>query len=49
MLDAYGKRRRNHPCLMSDSEVMPVFGLFHIMRLCDLKSFYLGYVCNHMR
>lgn len=48
-LDTCGKRRRNRPCLMSDSEVMTILVLFHTMRQRDLKSFYLGYVCNHMR
>ena len=47
-LDTCGKRRRNRPCLMSDSEVMTILVLFHTMRHRDLKSFYLGYVCNHM-
>ena len=47
--DICGKRRRNRPCLMSDSEVMTILVLFHSMRHRDLKSFYLGYVCNHMR
>ena len=47
-LDTSGKRRRNLPCLMSDSEVMIILVLFHTMRQRDLKSFYLGYVCNHM-
>ena len=48
-LDTSGKRRRNRPCRMSDSEVMTILVLFHTMRYRDLKSFYLGYVCNHMR
>ena len=48
-LDTSGKRRRNRPCRMSDSEVMTILVLFHTMRHRDLKSFYLGYVCNHMR
>ena len=48
-LDTSGKRRRNRLCLMSDSEAMTILVLFHIMRHCDLKSFYLAYVCNHMR
>ena len=48
-LDTGNKRRRNRPCRMSDSEVMTILVLFHTMRHRDLKSFYLGYVCNHMR
>ena len=37
-LDTCGKRR-NRPCLMSDSEVMTILVLFHTMRHRDLKSF----------
>ena len=48
-LDSRGKRRRNRPCLMSDSEVMTILVLFHTMRYRDLKAFYLGHVCRHMR
>ena len=49
MVESPGKRRRNRPCKMSDSEVMTILVLFHLMRNRDLKTFYLGYVCNHMR
>ena len=48
-LDNSGKRRRRRPCRMSDSEVMTILVLFHTMHHRDLKSFYLGYICNHMR
>lgn len=48
-LDISGKRHRNRRCVMSDSEIMTILALFHISHHCDLKSFYLGYVCNHMR
>ena len=41
-LDTCGKRHRNRPCLMSDSEVMTILVLFHTMRYRDLKAFYLG-------
>ena len=34
---------------MSGSEVMTILVLFHTMRHRDLKSFDLGYLCNHMR
>ena len=34
---------------MSDSEVMTIIVLFRTMRHCDLKSFYLSYICSHMR
>lgn len=42
-----GKRHLNHPSRMSDSEIMTM--LFHTYRFRDLRSFYLGYVCLHMR
>ena len=34
---------------MSDSEIMTILVLFHTHRFRDLKSFYLGYICQHMR
>lgn len=37
MVDNSGKRRRNRPCLMSDSEVMTILVLFHTMRHRDIK------------
>ncbi len=49
MVKSPGKRHRNRPCKMSDSEVMTILVLFHLMQHRDLKTFYLGYVCNHMR
>ncbi len=47
-LDTCGKRCRNRPCRISDSKVMTILVLFHTIRHRDLKSFYLGYVCNHI-
>ena len=44
-----GKRSRNRKCRMSDSEIMTILVLFHTSRFRDLKSFYLGYVCHHLR
>lgn len=48
-LDTSGKRRRNRRCVISDSEIMTILILCHTGRHRYLKSFYLGYVCNHMR
>ena len=48
-LSVPGKRHRNRPCLMSDSEIMTILVLFHTRHFRDLKSFYLSYVCQHMR
>ena len=44
-----GKVCRNRPARMSDSEIMLILILFHTYRFRDLKSFYLGYVCMHMK
>jgi hypothetical protein len=49
LVDTSGKRCRNRPCRLSDSEVMTILVLFHTMHFRDLKSFYLGYVCQHMK
>ncbi len=49
MVENPDKRCRNRPCKMSDSEVMTILGLFHLMRHRDPKTFYLGYVCSHIR
>jgi hypothetical protein len=43
------KLHRNRPGRMSDSEIMTILVLFHTSRFRDLKSFYLGYICLHMR
>lgn len=43
------KRHRNRASRMSDSEIMTILVLFHTHRFRDLKSFYLGYICQHMR
>lgn len=43
------KRHRNRKCRLSDSEVMTILVIFHTKHFRDLKSFYIGYVCQHMR
>ena len=48
-LQVLGKRHRNRASRMSDSEIMTILVLFHTHRFRDLKSFYLGYICQHMR
>ena len=48
-LEVPGKHHRNRPSRMSDSEIMTILLLFHTHHFRDLKSFYLGYVCQHMR
>ena len=44
-----GKRHRNRPSRMSDSEIMTILVLSHTHRFRDLKSFCHGYICQHMR
>ena len=48
-LQVPGQRHRNRASRMSDSEIMTILVLFHTHRFRDLKSFYLGYICQHMR
>ena len=42
-----GKRKRHRKPMMSDSEVMTILIMFHLSRMRDLKSFYLGYIKGH--
>jgi len=42
-------KRRNRKPIMSDSEIMTILVLFHLKSYRSLKSFYLDYVCRHMR
>lgn len=49
LIDVPGKRHRNRPCRVSDAEIMTILVLFHTSHFRDLKTFYLGYVCQHMR
>jgi Transposase DDE domain. len=46
--DDNGKRRRNKPNRLSDSEVMTILIAFHLSGMRNLKHFYLFYVCKHM-
>ena len=48
-LSVSGRRHRNRPGRMSDSEIMTILVLFHTSHFRDLKSFYLGYISQHMR
>ncbi|WP_270776980.1 IS982 family transposase [Segatella buccae] len=48
-LQVPGRQHRNRKPRLSDSEIMTIMVLFHTHRFRDLKSFYLGYVCQHMR
>ena len=49
LVDVPGKKRRNRKNRMSDAEIMTILVLFHTSRHRDLKAFYLGYICLHMR
>lgn len=46
--DDTGRRRRNKPNSMSNSEIMTILIAFHLSRMRNLKHFYLFYVCKHM-
>lgn len=43
------KKLRNRKFTMSDSEVITIMILFHLMRYRDLKHFYINYVQTHMK
>ena len=42
------KRHRNRPCRVSDAQIMTILVLFHTSHFRDLKTFYLGYICQHL-
>jgi transposase len=44
-----GTKRRQRPSSLSLSELMTLAILFHQLRFRQFKSFYLGYVCRHLR
>jgi hypothetical protein len=46
--DSSGKRRRNKPNRLSDSEVMTILIAFHLSGMRNLKHYYLFYVCKHL-
>jgi len=43
-----GKKHRNKPNRLSDSEVMTIVISFHLSGVRELKHFYLFYVCKHL-
>ena len=43
-----GKKHRNKPNRLSDSEVMTILIAFHLSGMRNLKHFYLFYVCKHL-
>lgn len=43
-----GKKHRNKPNRMSNSEIMSILISFHLSHVRNLKAFYLGYVCKHL-
>ncbi|MDR3194751.1 MAG: IS982 family transposase, partial [Tannerella sp.] len=44
-----GKKRRNRPCEMSDSEMITIPMLYHFGTFNSFKHFYLHYICVHLR
>jgi hypothetical protein len=43
-----GKKHRNKPNRLSESEVMTILIAFHLSGMRNLKHFYLFYVCKHL-
>ena len=43
-----GKKHRNRPCEMSDSEIMTVLLLFHFGTFKNFKHYYLHYIGVHL-
>jgi hypothetical protein len=46
--DDNGKRHRNKPNRLSESEVMTILVAFHLSGMRCLKHYYLFYVCKHL-
>ena len=44
-----GKKRRNRPCEMSDSEIMTILMLFHFGTFKNFKHYYLHYIGVHLK
>ena len=44
-----GKKHRNKPNRLSDSELMTILIAFHLSGTRNLKHFYLFYVCKHLK
>ena len=44
-----GKRKRNRPSKLSDSEIMTILIYFHLGGFRNFKHFYCHYVCKHLQ
>jgi len=44
-----GKKHRNKPNRLSNSEVMTILMAFHLSGMRNLKHYYLFYVCKHLK
>ena len=49
MLLAQGKQTPKRPPSLVESEVMTIVVLFHMMGYRNFKTFYIQYVCGHLR
>jgi hypothetical protein len=47
--DEDGKKHRNRPCEMSDSEIITILMLFHFGTFKNFKHFYMQYICVHLK
>ena len=48
IIEDNGKKHRNKPNRLSDSEVMAILVSFHLSGMRNLKHYYLFYVCKHL-
>jgi len=44
----YLPKKSNRKSKMSKSEVITIMVIFHLKSYCNLKHFYLDYLCKHM-
>jgi len=44
-----GKKQRNKPNRLSDSEAMAILIVLHLSGMRNLKAYYLFYACKHMK
>jgi len=48
IIEDNGKKHRDKPNWLSDSEVMAILASFHLSEMRNLKHYYLFYVCKHL-
>jgi hypothetical protein len=48
-LDESGKKHRNRPCEMSESEIITILLLYHFGTFNNFKHFYMHYIRIHLQ